>query len=222
MDTNLALLQQSRLFSGIDQDSLSKMLTCLAPRQITFRRGTFVFRAEDEIRWVYLILSGSMHIIDEDFWGNSSIIETLPTNALFGEAYVFSSRQCHLVSVAAAEDSVILELDPHKLFVACASGCACHQQLTRNALGIVSEKVVRLTEKLGHVMRRTLREKMLSYLTNCAQKANSPTFDIPYNRQQLADYLCVDRSALSHELSHLQKQGYLTYRKNHFTLTQKP
>ena len=221
MPTNFSALQKSELFSGINEDDLKKLFECVSPKKRSISKGSFVFNAGDKVRLVYFILSGSMHIVDEDFWGNNSIIETLPKNTLFGEAYVFSSMQNHLVSVVAAEDSEILEINPQSLFSTCPNGCKYHARLVRNTLSIVSEKIVRLTEKLGHVMRRTLREKLLSYLTKCAQKEKKDSFDIPYSRQQLADYLCADRSALSHELSKLQEQGLLRYRKNHFKLLDK-
>ena len=211
-------LQNSTLFANITNKDLQKLHKCLSAKEKFFERDSFVWRAGESVRSVYYILSGSMHIIDEDFWGNRSIIETMQAHTLFGEAYVFSAMQNHLVSVIAAEDSRVLEIDPARLFETCPNGCACHTQLVRNALGIVSEKIVRLTEKLGHIIQRTIREKLLSYLSVCAQREKSSSFCIPYSRQQLADYLCVDRSALSHELGRLQKQGMLRYRKNHFEL----
>ena len=218
MDMSLLSLKESLLFANISEEELRKLCVCLNAKMRTIERDTFVFRALDDVRSVYYILSGSMHIIDEDFWGNRSIIETMHENMLFGEAYVFSSVENHLVSVIAAEDSVLLEISPVKLFETCSNGCSCHTQLIRNALQIVSEKIVRLTAKLGHVMRRTIREKLLSYLSTCAKREKGNSFQIPYSRQQLADYLCVDRSALSHELSRLQREGVIRYSKNNFEL----
>ena len=222
MINSLFHLQNSALFATIDEESLKRLCVCISARERVYERDTFVFRAGDPIGSVYYILSGSIHIIDEDFWGNRSIVETMQKNTLFGEAYVFSSADNYLVNVVAAEKSVILEIDPEKLFETCSAKCLCHTVLARNALHIVSEKIVRLTEKLGHVMRRTTREKLLSYLSVCARREKSSSVHIPYTRQQLADYLCVDRSALSHELSRLQKQGVLCYSKNHFELLDKP
>ena len=218
MNTSLMSLGNSPLFDGIEKPELEKLCGCLSAREMAIPRDSFVFRTGESVRSVYYILSGSMHIIDEDFWGNRSIIETMRADTLFGEAYVFSGAENHLVSVIAAENSAVLEIDPAKLFEACSNGCECHTKLSRNALRIVSEKIVRLTEKLGHVMRRTIREKALSYLSACAHRAKSGAFCIPYSRQQLADYLCVDRSALSHELARLQAQGMIRYSKNRFEL----
>ena len=218
MEQSLSAVKKSTLFDNITEENIKKLFNCISASEKSFQRGSFVFRAYDEVRFVYLILSGSIHIISEDFWGNQSIIETMLEGTLFGEAYVFAERESQLVSVVAAEDSVILVMDPIKLFESCPNKCACHSQLIRNALGIVSNKIVRLTEKLEHIMFRTIREKLLSYLSKFARREKSNSFFIPYTRQQLADYLCVDRSALSHELSRLQKQGIIRYKKSYFEL----
>ena len=233
MKNYMSVLSKNPLFDGLSGEEIQKLCACLTARKRTVKREFFVFHAGDSVRYIYLILSGSLHIIQEDFWGNRSIIETLQAHTLFAEAYVFSSAESHLVSVIAAEDATILEIDPVHLFEKCACGCSCHDKLIKNTVYILSEKIVRLTEKLGHIVKRTTREKILSYLSGCAQREQSlssahsterelcsrgNSFDIPYSRQQLADYLCVDRSALSHELSKLQKQGMLRYHKNHFEL----
>ena len=218
METFFLPLKESTLFSNIAEEELQSLCECLCVQEKIFKRESFVFQAGDPVQSVYFILSGGLHIVNEDFWGNRSIIEIMNKNTLFGEAYVFSARKKHLVSVMAAEDSVVLEIDPKSLFECCPNHCACHVQFIKNALYIVSEKIVRLTEKTGHIMQRTTRNKLLSYLSQCAKTNKSTSFYIPYSRQQLADYLCVDRSALSHELSKLKKNGMLQYQKNHFTL----
>ena len=218
MKNYIPILQKTPLFGGCNEEEIQKLFVCLETRKRLLGKGMFVFRANDTPTSIYLILSGSMHIIDEDFWGNCSIIETMKEHTLFGEAYFLSSAKKHLVSVIAAEDSTILEIDPTRLFETCSRGCPHHTRLIQNTAQILSEKIVRLTEKIGHIMARTIREKILSYLSKCARQAQSTSFDIPYSRQQLADYLCIDRSALSHELRKLRDLGILTYHKNHFEL----
>jgi len=214
----MVALQKISLFSNISTEDLEKVYDCLAPHKRIINRDTFVFRANDPVRNIYIILSGRMHIVDEFFWGNRSIIETMEPYTLFGEAYVLSSTERHLVSVIAAEDSEVLEIDPVRLFEICPSKCDCHMQLMQNTMQLLSKKIVRLTEKLEHIMQRTTRDKVLSYLTQYMHQTQSNHFDIPYSRQQLADYLCVDRSALSHELSKLKEEGVIDYHKNNFKL----
>ena len=211
-------LYQSPLFDGIEQADVQKLLSCTMAQEKTFPKDSFIVRAGDSVGYVYLILSGSVHIIDEDFWGNQSIIETMQAQVFFGEAYVFAKMEHQLISVVAAEDSVLLVMNPDRLFKVCACGCAHHEQLKQNVTNILAIKIVRLTQKLRHLIRRTIREKLLSYLSQCAQTAGKSAFTIPYTRQQLADYLSVDRSALSHELSKMRQEGLLRYQKNYFEL----
>ena len=215
---HLSALHQSSLFDGIAQEDIQKLLACTMAQEKSYPKGCFIFRAGEPVRSVYLILSGSVHIIDEDFWGNQSIIETMPAQVFFGEAYVFAKTEHQLVSVVAAEDSVLLVMNPQRLFELCACECAHHKILIQNVANILATKIVRLTQKLRHLIRRTIREKLFSYLSQCAQAEGKSEFDIPYTRQQLADYLSVDRSALSHELSKMHKEGLLRYQKNHFEL----
>jgi len=211
-------LEETTLFRGIIDEDIKKIFDCISVRERKVKKNSFVFHAGDEVRSVYLIVSGSMFILSEDYWGNRSIIETMHKNVLFGEAYVFAPYAFHIVSVAAAEDSVILEINPEQLFNACLKNCDCHLQVVKNTNRLLAKKIVMLTEKVEHIMNRTLREKILSYLSKCAQRERSNSFEITYTRQGLADYLSVDRSSLSHELSRLQKEGLIKYRKNRFEL----
>jgi len=211
-------LQKSLLFANMGEDDINKLCKCLMARKRKVEKGAFVLRSGDPVNNVYLILSGSMHIINEYFWGDRSIIETMTQYTFFGEAYVFAKSKQHIVSIVAAEDSVILEMDPAKLFSDCQNNCACHDQLMINVVQILSRKIVRLTEKVEHVVQRTTRDKILSYLSQLMKQSQSNPFIIPYSRQQLADYLCVDRSALSHELSKLRDDGMIRFRKNEFEL----
>ena len=218
MKIDVSLLQRNAMFENVSREEIEKMCTCLDARERVITKDSFVFRAGDSIRFVYLILSGNMHIIDEDFWGNRSIVETMGENILFGEAYALYSGTKYLISVIASEDSTILEIEPKRLFETCANRCSCHGVVIRNVAGILAEKIVRLTEKLGHIAQRTMREKILSYLSKCARLEQSNAFYIPYSRQQLADYLCVERSALSHELSKLRDLKIIRYHRNYFEL----
>ena len=212
------LFEKCALFSGIDSEACQKLLSCLGAAVKSIPKDGFLLHAGDSVERIYILLSGYLHIVEDDFWGDRFIIETLEAFTLFGEAYVLAGREEQLVSVVAAEDSRVLVIAPDKLLKTCSAACDFHARLIRNIACILSEKIVRLTEKLGYVTGRTTREKLLAYLSRCAQHAKSNAFSIPYSRQQLADYLAVDRSALSHELGKMQKAGLLRYRKNHFEL----
>ena len=153
---------------------------------------------------VGLVLSGSVHIIQEDFWGERQILNDCGEGQLFGESYACIQSEPLMVSVIAAEKSEVLFLDINKVMTVCSSACTFHSRLIRNLLSIIAGKNLMLTRKIDHMGRKTIREKVLAYLSFHATKQGSRTFEIPFNRQQLADYLSVDRSALSAELSKMQ------------------
>ena len=218
MDKYMTQLAASLLFREIDHKGIQKLFDCLAVRKRKLKKDEFVFHVGDDVRSIYFLLSGRLHIIDEDFWGNRSIIETMTADTLFGEAYVLSHEKFHLVSVLTTEDSIILEMDPTKLLDTCPDGCDFHTTILRNIAQILSTKIVKLTCKVEHIVQRTTQSKLRSYFSACAIQARNNAFDIPYSRQQLADYLCVERSALSHELSKMRDAGVIRYHKNHFEL----
>jgi len=137
---------------------------------------------------------------------------------LFGEAFACSGMKTLPVSVVAAVKSEVLLMDYRGIVHPCASSCPCHVQMIRNLVREMAEKSVRLTGKMEHILCRTTREKLLSYLSAEAEKAGEPSFSIPFNRQELADFLAVDRSAMSAALCRLRDEGVLEFSKNHFRL----
>ena len=218
METVIQQLHASALFEGISDVDLERFVTCLSPRTISISRGGYVFRADDPVEAVYILLRGCVQIVDVDFWGNQSIIETMNPNDFFGEAYVLSGAKQHIVNVIASEDTTVLLLSPERLFKTCAKACDCHVRLQQNVMCILARKIVLLTEKMNHMTKRTTREKLSSYFSTCADRACSPRFSIPYSRQGLADFLSVERTALSHELARMRDEGLLLFTKNCFEL----
>lgn len=169
-----------------------------------------------------LVLEGAVHIIKEDFWGNRSIIARIGPGELFAEAFSCAEIPSLPVSAAAVTDCTVLSINYRKIITVCSHACVFHTRLIHNMLHILALKNQMLMDKLGYLTKRTTREKLLSYLSAQAVQTGSSRFFIPFDRQELADFLCVERSAMSAELSRLKKEGLLDYRKNEFTLNQKP
>ena len=159
-----------------------------------------------------------MHIQKDDFWGNRSIINVIGVGELFGESYIAPDSGPLLNDVVAAEDSVVICLDANRVITTCSNACRFHQMVVQNLFYEVSGRNRRLVQKLGHMAQRTTREKLISYLSEQSQKHKSASFEIPLNRQQLADFLSVDRSAMSNELCKMRDEGLLTFNKNSFEL----
>lgn len=211
------VIAASPLFSGIDKKDLQPMLACLSAQKKTYAKGEFLFTGGTVLPAVGMVLCGTVHIVKEDFWGHRALLGHAAEGELFGEAYA-AAAQPLTVSIQAAQDTQVLFMDIYKILTVCSAGCTFHTRLVHNFLAVLAQKNLMLNSKLQHMAQRTTREKLLSYLSAQSLHSASAAFTIPYNRQQLADYLCVERSAMSAALCALRDEGLLTFRKNAFQL----
>lgn len=218
MEKYIILLKNSKLFQGIDEKEITSMLGCLSAVRRNFHKGETVFRRGEQIDCVALLLAGSIHIQKEDYWGNLSILNEITEGEIFGEVYACLGSEEILNNAVAVKDSEVLFLDVKRILTMCPSACPFHGRLIRNLLSVMALKNKMLTQKMEHMSKRTTREKLLSYLSEQSQRAGSPVFDIPFNRQQLADFLSVDRSAMSAELGRMRDEGILSFERSHFEL----
>ena len=203
-------MTSSPLFRDIAPADLASLLDCLDARERAYEKGAWLLRRGERTDRLGLVLSGTVHILREDFWGNRSIVGLAGPGEIFAESYALAGEPLE-VSVLAASDARVLFLRVETALTGCG-------QLTRNLTALLAEKNLTLTRKMRHMARRTTREKLLSYLSAQALRSGGPEFDIPMDRQQLADYLAVDRSAMSAALGKLRDEGVLEFRKNHFRL----
>ena len=211
------MLLHTALFQGISRQELPALLTQLNARRRQYDKGAVILHRGDQTARLGLVLSGTVHMVKEDFWGARTIVGLARPGEVFAESYACLPGAVLEVSVLAAADTEILFLDAAPALDGGAGGA----QFSRNLLAMLAERNLTLTRKIGHMARRSIRDKLLSYLSAQAMQTGEPEFDIPLDRQQLADYLAVDRSALSAALGKLRDEGVLTFRKNHFCLLQK-
>ncbi|GHU94958.1 cyclic nucleotide-binding protein [Clostridia bacterium] len=195
------------------------MLSCLGARSRNYAKDETVYFEGDVVTEIGLVVSGRLHLIKNDIWGNTSIMAEIAPPEMFAEAVVCSGGGRVPVSVIAKEESDILFIDYKRIVTSCSSACAFHSKLIRNMISILAQKNITLSAKIEHISKRSTKEKLLSYLAEQARQKNSRAFDIPFNRQELADYLSVERSALSAEMSKLKSEGVIDYRKNHFAMS---
>ena len=214
----LPVIRSSSLFSGISETELSAMLSCLETREERFPKDTFLLRTGDTAESIGLVLSGSVLVVQEDIWGNRNILSKAGPGQTFAAAYACAPGSLLNVSVLAETPVTAMFLNVKRVLNVCPSACEHHSRIIRNLLGELAEKNLRFGEKLTHMGQRTTRAKLMSYFSAEAQRLGSYEFDIPFSRQQLADYLAVDRSALSAELSRMKKDGLIEFEKNLFTL----
>lgn len=218
MQQYIPILQKSALFHDVSETNLLGMLHCLLAKVKTYDKNTYIIHATQSPLDVGIVLSGRANIISEDYWGNRNILTTLEPGELFGEAFACAQAKLNSFNVIAAEKSKIMFINYAKITTPCQRACSFHTKIIQNMLQLVSQKNIMLTTKIEHLTKKTTREKLLSYLSNEAIKKHSNSFSIPFNRQELADFLSVERSAMSAELSRMQKDKLISYHKNQFTL----
>ncbi len=218
MEEYIPLLHQNLLFSNIKAPDLHTLLKCLSASVRHYAKGDYIFMEGDAATSVGIVLSGNVHILQEDFWGNRTILANIDRGGLFGEAFSCAEVEMLPVSVLAAQASSIMLVNYKKIIATCPTSCSFHAQLIQNMLRILAQKNILLTQKMAYISKRTTREKLLAYLSAQATRAKNNTFHIPFNRQALADYLGVDRSAMSTELGRMRKEGLLQFEKSSFTL----
>lgn len=218
MEKTLSILKNTLLFVNVAEDDLSDMLNCLSAKTKTFRKDDYIWMAGDPADTVGIVLSGVALIIREDFWGNRAVIDKLESGQIFGEAFSCAQTEHIYVSVMALERTEVLFMDYKKIVTTCSSACIFHVSLIKNMLRILGKKNIMLTQKMDFMAKRTIREKLLAYLSSQAMEKRDNCFSIPFSRQELADYLATDRSAMSRELSKLRDEGVLEFERNRFHL----
>lgn len=216
---DLTILTECALFHGLREAQIREMLPCLSARQSRFRRGQFLLRAGDRVAFAGILLSGEAEVLQEDFWGNRNLLAAVGPGDLFAEAFA-CVHAVSPVSVLCKTDGSVLYLNVRAVFSPCEKACAQHKALSQNLIRVLAEKNMQLNEKAGFLSQRTTREKLLAYLSAQARRAGSASFRIPFDRQQLADFLSVNRSAMSAELSRMQREGLLCADRSSFTLRQ--
>ena len=214
----LQILKQCTLFEEIRQEELPGLLKCLGAQKRRYAKGSMILAEGEAAGEIGILLQGAAQVIREDYTGSRSMLAGLQPGEMFAEAFACAGIARMPVSVLAVEESEVLLIDAGRLIHTCGQACAFHQQLIMNLVKILAMKNLMSNQKIEMISRRTTRDKLLAYLNLQARKAGSVSFSIPFNRQELADYLEVDRSGLSAEISKLRREGVLKCDKNRFTL----
>ena len=218
MDRFIPVLKRTKLFAGVGDEDIVSMLSCLGARLCTYKKGEYVLRQGERLSDILVLVEGSLHIQKDDYWGNRSILGHIAVGEIFGEAYTAPESGTLLNDVVAVENSAVFFFDVKRVITTCSSACRFHAMVVQNLFFAISEKNRSLVRKLDYLSRRSTREKLIAYLSEEAKKQNSAYITIPFNRQQLADYLSVDRSAMSNELCKMRDDGLLEFEKNRFKL----
>ncbi len=215
---NYDFLINTMLFRGMSRADAEGMLSCLGAHEKKYVKDEIIYHAGECVESMGLVISGSVDLVIDDMWGNSTILGRAAAGQLFAETYACVPGEPLMVNAVANEKCEVLFLNAGKIMTTCRNACPFHSMLIRNLLKISSVKNLELSRRSVYTSSRSIRVRLTSYLSGQSKRAGSYQFRIPFNRQQLADYLGVDRSAMSNELSKMQRDGLITYEKNNFKI----
>lgn len=215
---DFALLSHTPLFAGVAPQEIEAMLACLDTERRHYTKGQIILRSGDTVRSMGIVLSGRVLIEKTDLWGNATVLDSVGPGQIFAETYACTPQEPLMVDAVAAESAEVLFIQVARVLEVCPSSCAHHHTLIRNLLALSAQKNLLLSRKIFYTAPKTIRARLLSYLSDQAIRCGRRSFTIPFNRQQLADYLNVERSALSNELSKMQQDGLIETERNYFRL----
>lgn len=209
-------LQDMPLFSGIEDTEMTAMLHCLGAQTKKYKKNQYLYHNEDVIDAVGIIVEGKVQIIREDLWGNQTFLVSMEKGELIGENFCCGINHNATVSFLAATNVTAIFLPFSRVMRSCSHACRFHHRLIENMVTILAVKNLSLMDKVDIISKRSLREKISTYLMQEAGKQNSTYFEVPFGRVQLAEYLSADRSALTRELNKMKEEGLIDYDKNSF------
>ena len=210
------LVKNTSLFGEFDFEDFNKVMSCLSAKHVSFKKNDILMIAERWPKHIGLLITGSFKITKDDENGNSPIITHIQAPSIFAEIWVWAGMDCCPIAAQASENSEVIFLDSTKVAFICASACMFHRKLTENLLRSIASKAAMLDKKVEILSKRTIREKIICFFS--VQRGNTKRFKIPYNREEMARHLSVDRSALSNELSKMRDEGLISFNRNEFEL----
>ncbi len=214
----LAKILRRGLFKGIEEENLTSMLYCTGYRLADYRKGQVISLEQEEIRHIGVVLSGAVDMVLEDLWGGKTLLVRQSQGEMFGETFACSEDNRALATFVASQDCSVVFIPFHKVMHTCSNSCQFHHRLVENMVQIIAEKNRELLRKVDVVSKKSLREKIMAYLSIQAQTQQSRYIELPLGRVELAQYLCADRSALTRELERMRADGLIDFHRNTFKI----
>ena len=209
-------IKNNPLLNGIGYSDFEGMARCLGAETQTYNKNEVILLSGDTVNHIGLVISGSVKVIKEDVDGNITILTELSVPELFGEVFACAGIDHSPVTVQASEKCEILFMNYRKVITSCSSACEFHSRLIENMLELIARKTLQLNQKIEILSKRTTRGKLLAFFD--VQRGSAKKFSIAFNREELAHYLCVDRSGMSNELCKMRDDGIIKFHKNTFEI----
>ncbi len=214
------ILRGVAIFENIDEKQLDNLLECLGSKVQEYPKNDVIFMAGSSISSVGIVLSGTAQIVKEDVMGNRTLVSELVEGDIFGEAFACANVSRIPVTVLTTTGCEVLFIQFSRIVTTCTSACGFHTTLIKNMLQLIARKNILLNNRMDILSQRTTREKLAAYFSMQMKKSGKNKFKIPFSRDELADFLCVNRSALSRELCNMRDENILSFNKNEFEIHQ--
>lgn len=212
------ILQKHPFFSGIQKNDIEKLLNCLSVYNKSYRKDEYIIKAGNNIDFIGILLSGRIFMEKEDYSGNNYFYTEIQQDNLFGEVFICPDTQSSTVNYRAITDCTILFIKYDTVLHMCRKNCRCHQILIENLVNLIAYKSRGFMDKIEIISKKSLRERILTYLSLLSQKQHSNTVKSPLNHKELADFLCVNRSSMLRELHHMEEANLIKVNRNTYVL----
>lgn len=216
------ILANNPLFDGVEKEDIGKILNCLGSAKRSYKKGDFIFLAGQSVPEVSILISGRAQVVKESIFGDAMLIGHLGPGDIFAETYACMGADTIPISVIAFTNCEVLMMDLKRVVQTCSNSCVFHQRMIFNLMKVLASNSAALNKKMSYLTYKTIRGRLAAYFFDCAEQAMTQNgcprdlpktieFELPFSRTELADYLCVDRSAMSRELSNMRKEGILDF-----------
>lgn len=222
MNNMIPILRQCSVFAGITDEETAHLVECMDTRRASYPKGQLIWMTGDTVDRCGIILRGSVRTESIGYGGDRTVIASYKAGGLFGDVVMTAASSKSPVDVVATEDTEVLFLPFGKLMANCESCCGCHEKLRTNLLTEISEKFWQLQDKIRYVSEKSLRARVAMYLLDCRKKNDADTFSVSLSRQELAEFLGANRSALSRELGRMRDEGLISFYRDTFKLHDVP
>jgi CRP-like cAMP-binding protein len=218
MKKSFDILKKAAIFQNVNEKNIESMLNCLGAYEQNYNKNDILLLAGDTVTSVGIVLCGSAQIVREDIMGNRTIVSEISAGDMFGEAFACANVGKSPVTVLTTTGCSVMFIQFKRIVTTCSSSCSFHTRLIENMLSLIAQKNIFLNNKIDILSQRTIREKVMAYFFMQVQRTGSKKFKIPFTRDELADFLCVNRSALSRELCNMREEKILDFEKNEFKI----
>lgn len=209
---------KNRLFENISAADMDRMLHCFGATQHNYRAGELVCDLTGRVGKVGILLSGAVEVIRIDSMGNRTVMELIDETGIFGELIAFSSHVGDSLYIVCTRDADIMYVRNDQVTKRCKNACTCHTILVENMLRLITDKTMRMSERIEVLSNRSIREKLNCYFKLMAIHAGKNEFDLPFTMTALAEYICADRSAMMREVKKMTEDGLVKITRRHVKL----